>query len=151
MAVVDLPVIEEAVSLSSAFDMLKSSGKSGLVVGHPDGPRLYHAESLDLQLHTSASSPMRDVRGGCWLPQASSDATALALGCDHGALLALDAGMATLGGLSDDSVRSLSVAVRVYHCNRFPLAHTYTPMEYRSLPIVNGVRHCLANDKGIVS
>jgi hypothetical protein len=149
MPVVDLPTIKETVPLSDAYEAMKASGKSGLVVLHEDGARLFHASALELHLQDRSSSPMSEILGGRWLPQATAEDAAEPGG--DGIVLSLAGDTASIGGLFDDVARDLTYAVRVYTCSLSPTTHIYTPTMYRALPIVGGVRYCNTKDGGIVS
>lgn len=145
-----LPAVGEDVQLSDAYETLKASGKSGLVVMHADGPRLFRAESLELQLPNRAGEAMKNIAGGTWLPEHPHNAE-WAGGHTGVFLVKLVADSAILGGLSPEMSRDLCLGVRIYCCSLYPTVHTYTGTQYRALPVVNGVRYCSTRDGGVVS
>ncbi|SDI38548.1 hypothetical protein SAMN04487926_11615 [Paraburkholderia steynii] len=147
MAIVELPVVGEDSSLTDAYDALKASGRSALVVAHEDGPRLYRADILEVQLDDRSGFPMREIRGGHWLPQVDDEADAV--GSD-GAILELLEGQAIIAGLPDDVAGDFGAALRVYCCSKYS-AHIYTAAAFKALPVVGGVRYCRTKDGGIVS
>jgi hypothetical protein len=135
MSIVELPVIQEGVSLAEAYETLKVSGKSGLVVVSSDGPRLFHADTLGLQLPHGAGLPVQDVAGGHWLPEAARPAGELTEGEANLFIAGMAGGKAVIGGLLEDASHNLNFAVRVYSCSLYPIIHTYTAMQYRALPV----------------
>ena len=149
MAEIKLPVVDEGVSVSDAFETLKKSGRSGLLVRHHDGMRLYRAETLDLQLHGHSDAKMSDIVGGDWLRQ-TDGAKESAIG-EVGFIFELSSERAKIGGLSDGLAHDLNLAVHIYSCSKSPTAHIYTPAQYRALPVVNGIRYCSTKDGGNVT
>jgi hypothetical protein len=150
MSIVELPVIQGGVSLAEAYETLKVSGKSGLVVVSSDGPRLFHAGALELQLPHGPGLPMQELAGGHWLPEAARAAGELTEGEPNLFIVRMAGGKAAIGGLLEDAARNLNFGVRVYSCSLYPTIHTYTAMQYRALPIVGGVRYCTTKDGGVV-
>jgi hypothetical protein len=147
MEMVEVPVVDESVTLTDAYDALKASRKSGLVVRHHDGPRLYEAKTLELQLSHAPGESMTQVAGGIWLHAAHDQVLAFS----EPFVGNIEGDSAMIGGLPDDLLRQIQLAVRVYCCSLDPLNHQYDSAQYKRLPVVNGVRYCTTQDGGTVS
>jgi len=151
-AVQNLPLCIHSTSLSDAFAQLQKSGKSGLVVSKGDSHWLYDADTLALHLRNSRNLSVDKLTGGHWLRKVDNEAGALTASDTNGYVLALlDNGRATVGGLSSQFSQELSFAMRMFSCDKDPVNHVFTSIEYRALAIDDsGVRICDHADDGRV-
>lgn len=151
-AVQNLLLCTHSASLSDAFAELKESGKSGLVVSKGDSYWLYDADTLALHLRNSRSLPVDKLTGGHWLRKVDDEGDAIAASSTNGYVVALlDNGRVTVGGLPSRFSQELSFAMRMFSCDKDPVNHVFTSVEYRALATdASGVRICSHADNGRV-
>ena len=151
MADVKLPLVEPTTTVAEAISKMRAAGVSGIIERSDEGAWLFQAETLFLQVHHRPNATMGELIGGHWLHQSEEEHRRDPAYGHYGVLMEFRGDAVVVGGLPDDLVRDLALAVRWYLCDKDPANHQYSPAQYRALPVVNGTRFCSTKDGGVVS